>query len=304
MLFSGSLHSPTFNVLGLDVYPVPHPRPCPWPFPGRCPARPEFCPRPANLAWVIIEWCLVKIFVSWVLWLVPKNIRILNWSKYLYLEYFDWSRKICLVKIFVSWAFWLVGSQLTKFLDSQLTRLHLHFAPKKSLTFVWLVSSQLKINVGRRGTNWAQSPPDLEWYLGVLVKHTTEIPPPGCLSRRRILKMIHFKLWVLDFTKPNPCAHMLPVAQGKRVSKSSMAFWFSSTAFRFSSTAFQFSSTAFCFPRNLRKSIYGEKYTKDHCLSFVFFATRSPTRAPSFVIRYNTQQCTDSLSVLTLATSI
>ncbi len=48
--------------------------------------------------------------------------------------------------------------------------------------------------------------------------------------------------------------------------------------------AFQFSSTAFCFPRNPRKSIYGEKYTKDHYLSFVFFATRSPTHAPSFVI--------------------
>jgi hypothetical protein len=43
---------------------------------------------------------------------------------------------------------------------------------------------------------------------------------------------------------------------------------------------FQFSSTAFCFPRNPRKSIYGGKYMKDHYLSFVFPATRSP----SFVI--------------------
>ncbi len=34
------------------------------------------------------------------------------------------------------------------------------------------------------------------------------------------------------------------------------------------------------FPRNPRKSIYGEKYTKDSYLSFVFFATCSP----SFVI--------------------
>ena len=173
MLFSSSLHSPTFDVLGLDVYPIPRPRPCPRPFPGPRPARPEFCPCPANLAWVIIEWCLVKIFVSWVFWLVPKNIRILNWSKYLYLEYFDWSQKICLVKIFISWVFWLV--------DSQLTKLHLHFASTKSLTFVRLVSSQLKINVGRRGTNWAQSPPDLEWYLDNLVKHTTEILPPAVL---------------------------------------------------------------------------------------------------------------------------
>ncbi len=61
-------------------------------------------------------------------------------------------------------------------------------------------------------------------------------------------------------------------------------FLLSSTAFWFSSTAFQFSSTAFHFPRNLRKSIYGEKYTKDHYLSFVFFTTCSPTCSPSIVI--------------------
>ncbi len=28
----------------------------------------------------------------------------------------------------------------------------------------------------------------------------------------------YFKLWVLNFTKPNPCAHMLPVACGKQIS--------------------------------------------------------------------------------------
>jgi hypothetical protein len=50
--------------------------------------------------------------------------------------------------------------------------------------------------------------------------------------------------------------------------------------FLLSSMAFQFSSTAFNFLRNPRKSIYVEKYTKDHYLSFVFFATCSP----SFVI--------------------
>ncbi len=58
------------------------------------------------------------------------------------------------------------------------------------------------------------------------------------------------------------------------------SFPLSPTAFRFSPMAFQFSSTAFHFPRNPRKSIYGEKYTKDCYLSFVFFATCSP----SFVI--------------------
>ncbi len=54
-------------------------------------------------------------------------------------------------------------------------------------------------------------------------------------------------------------------------------FQLSPTAFQISPTAFQFSSTAFQFPRNPRKSIYGEKYTKDRYLSFVFFATRSPS---------------------------
>jgi hypothetical protein len=47
--------------------------------------------------------------------------------------------------------------------------------------------------------------------------------------------------------------------------------------FPLSPTAFQISSTAFHFPRNPRKSIYGEKYTKDHYSSFVFFATCSPS---------------------------
>ena len=51
-------------------------------------------------------------------------------------------------------------------------------------------------------------------------------------------------------------------------------------AFQFPLTAFRFSSTAFHFSRNLRKSIYGKKYTKDCYSSFVFFATCSP----SFVI--------------------
>ncbi len=52
-------------------------------------------------------------------------------------------------------------------------------------------------------------------------------------------------------------------------------FPLSPMAFRFSSTAFQFPSTAFHFLRNPRKSIYGEKYTKDCYSSFVFFATCS-----------------------------
>ncbi len=57
-------------------------------------------------------------------------------------------------------------------------------------------------------------------------------------------------------------------------------FPLSPTAFQFSPMAFRFSSTAFHIPRNSRKSIYGEKYTKDCYSSFVFFTTCSP----SFVI--------------------
>ncbi len=66
----------------------------------------------------------------------------------------------------------------------------------------------------------------------------------------------------------------------QRLSTFFNGFPLSSMAFRFSSAAFRFSSMAFHFPRNPRKSIYGSKYTKDHHLSFVFPATRSP----SFVI--------------------
>ncbi len=54
--------------------------------------------------------------------------------------------------------------------------------------------------VGRRSTIQLRL---LEQYLDVLVKHTTEIPPPTalvegtapvCLSRRHNVKMIYFKL--------------------------------------------------------------------------------------------------------------
>ena len=51
--------------------------------------------------------------------------------------------------------------------------------------------------------------------LTSLLKHTTEDPAPGCLSRRCIVKMIYFKLWVLYFQIRNPCAHMLPHATSR-----------------------------------------------------------------------------------------
>jgi hypothetical protein len=37
-------------------------------------------------------------------------------------------------------------------------------------------------------------PRDLDWYLDVLVKHTTVDSASNCLSRRRIVKIIYFKL--------------------------------------------------------------------------------------------------------------
>jgi hypothetical protein len=36
--------------------------------------------------------------------------------------------------------------------------------------------------------------PTEDWYLDVLQKHTTVDSASGCLSRRRIVKMIYFKL--------------------------------------------------------------------------------------------------------------
>ncbi len=75
---------------------------------------------------------------------------------------------------------------------------------------------------------------------------------------------------------------------------------------------FPLSSTAFCFLqclsdflqqlsdflqwlsdlRNPRKSIYGDKYTKDHYVSFVFFATRSPSFVISATIPNTLLWCT------------
>ncbi len=66
-------------------------------------------------------------------------------------------------------------------------------------------------------------------------------------------------------------------------------FLLSSTAFRFLQRLSNFPQRLSSFKKNLRESIYGGKYTKDHHSSFVFPATRSPsfiiaTRSPCFVI--------------------
>jgi hypothetical protein len=91
---------------------------------------------------------------------------------------------------------------------------------------------------------------------------------------------IRFSLHKIRFTQIGFLLSLTAFRFLQRLSAFFNGFPLSPTAFRISPTAFQFSSTAFCFPRNPRKSIYGEKYTKDRYSSFVFFATHSP----SFVI--------------------
>ncbi len=120
---------------------------------------------------------------------------------------------------------------------------------KSSLSNPWSCY-QLKINVGRGGTNQLCL---LERYLDVLVKHTTEIPSPTalvegtapiCLSRRRIVKMSYFKLWVLDFTKPNhahTCYQLHVGNESPMIENLLEMLWNPSPISRFPSPKIQFS---------------------------------------------------------------
>ena len=93
----------------------------------------------------------------------------------------------------------------------------------------------------------------------VLDKHTTEDPAPGCLSRRRIAKMIYFKLWVVYFHIKNPCATCYQSHSGNGISKlknlleisrnPSLISSFPSPKIRFSSPKFRFSSLETRFPK-------------------------------------------------------
>jgi hypothetical protein len=53
---------------------------------------------------------------------------------------------------------------------------------KSAVQSISLWYSPILESVGRRGTNQLRL---LEWYLDVLVKHTTEIPPPTALVEVR-----------------------------------------------------------------------------------------------------------------------
>ena len=93
----------------------------------------------------------------------------------------------------------------------------------------------------------------------VLDKHTTEDPAPGCLSRRRIAKMIYFKLWVVYFHLKNPCATCYQSHSGNGISKTknlleisrnpSLISSFPSPKIRFSSPKFRFSLLETRFPK-------------------------------------------------------
>ncbi len=129
-------------------------------------------------------------------------------------------------------------------------------------------------------------------------KHATnrvgKMIPKNCHILGNVLEILRFPSSISRFPSPK-IQFSSPKIQfsSHGIRFTQIGFLLSSTAFRFlqwlstfsngfplSPTAFQFSSMAFCFLRNPRKSIYGKKYTKDCYLSFIFFATCSP----SFVI--------------------
>ncbi len=129
-------------------------------------------------------------------------------------------------------------------------------------------------------------------------KHATncvgKTSPENCHILGNALEISRFPSPILRFPSPK-IQFSLPKIRfsSHKIQFTQIGFLLSSAAFCFlqrlsafsngfplSPTAFQFSLMAFHFPRNPRTSIYGKKYTKDCYLSFVFFATRSP----SFVI--------------------
>ncbi len=139
--------------------------------------------------------------------------------------------------------------------------------------------------------------PWLVWYLDVLVIHTAEIPPPAALVEGILLRWFILSCEYLISPKQisaHTCyqPHMgneSPKLPETRESLGNIGIFlllksnFPHMKFNFlqrlstffngfllSPTAFLFPSTAFHFPRNPKTSIYGEKYMKDHYLSFVF----------------------------------
>ena len=96
----------------------------------------------------------------------PMDSQLTRWTPYNGLPIDKIASTLCIYKIF-------------NVLTCALSHAH-DLVLGRSLNHVQRVQSfcQLKINVGRRGTNQLRL---LERYLDVLVKHTTEIPPPTAL---------------------------------------------------------------------------------------------------------------------------
>jgi hypothetical protein len=84
-----------------------------------------------------------------------------------------------------------------------------------------------------------------------------------------------FSSYEIRFTKIGFLLSFMAFRFLQRLSAFSNGFLIFFNGFPLSPTAFRISPTSFRFPRNPRKSIYGEKYTKFCYSSFVFFATRS-----------------------------
>ena len=102
-----------------------------------------------------------------------------------------------------------------------------------------------------------------------LSKHTTEDPAPGCLRRRRIAKMIYFKLWVLYFHIKIRAQTCYQSHSRNGISKLENLWeisWNPSLISRFPSPKIRFSSPKFRF------SSYETRFTKiGFLLSFSAF---------------------------------
>ena len=134
-----------------------------------------------------------------------------------------------------------------------------------------------------------------------------------------VLEILRFPCPILRFPSPKIQFSSTKIQfSPHEIQFSPIGFVLSSTAVCFLQwlstffNGFPLSSTAFCFLqclsdflqqlsdflqwlsdlRNPRKSIYGDKYTKDHYVSFVFFATRSPSFVISATIPNTLLWCT------------
>jgi hypothetical protein len=87
---------------------------------------------------------------------------------------------------------------------------------------------------------------------------------------------IQFSLHKIRFTQIGFLLSSMAFRFLQRLSVFLQRLYAFSNGFSNFSNGFPIFLNGFFFPRNPRKSIYGEKYTKDCYSSFLFFATHSP----------------------------